>query len=73
MYDHAGFARTADLIFASLDGTPLPSDPVRARIIVLERDNAGRGTYGEIDATGEIQRMVMNPVFPEGFRDWSWE
>ena len=44
-----------------------------ARIIVLERDNAGRGTYGEIDATGEIQRMVMNPVFPEGFRDWSCE
>ena len=49
-----------DLIFVSLGGQPLAGDVATARVIV--RDAAGG--YGEITATGSVQRMVVNPVLP---------
>jgi hypothetical protein len=50
-----------DLMFVSLDGDPLPGDTATARVIIRNPD----GSYGEVDATGLIVRMVANPIFPE--------
>jgi hypothetical protein len=57
MYDYLW---SNDLIFVSLDGTPLPDNVATARVIV----RAGDGSIGVIVATGSVQRMVKNPTFP---------
>ena len=49
-----------DMIFASLNGTPVPDGPARARVIVRDAS----GNYGLIEATAPIQRMVPKPGFP---------
>ncbi len=49
-----------DLIFVSLDGTPLPNGPAYARVLVRETS----GKVGYIEATGSIERMVPDPLFP---------
>lgn len=49
-----------DMILVQLDGAPLP--PGSASVRVIFRDAAGND--GMIEATGEIQRMVRDPVLP---------
>jgi hypothetical protein len=49
-----------DLIFVSLDGTPLPDSIATARVVV----RSGDGSVGSIFAAGPVQRMVKNPSFP---------
>jgi len=49
-----------DMIFASLNGTPVPDGPAKARVIVRD----ATGNYGLIEATAPIQRMVPKPGFP---------
>jgi hypothetical protein len=49
-----------DLIFVSLDGTPLPGDVATAHLVVRSAD----GATVKLDATAPIQRMVSNPSFP---------
>jgi hypothetical protein len=49
-----------DLIFASLDGTPLPGAVATANVTTRAAD----GTFVKIEATGAVQRMVANPDFP---------
>ena len=55
-----------DLIFVSLDGIQLEGE-VKALVMVREAD----GTYGQIEATGEIQRKVSSPDFPPP-REFGW-
>src|SRR5689334_12006282 len=56
-----------DLIFVSLDGTPLPGDVATAHLVVRSAD----GTYVKLEATAPVQRMVSNPSFPSP-RSNSW-
>lgn len=49
-----------DLIIASLNGTPLPSDDAQARLVVRD----ARGNCGVLNVSGKIRRMVVNPVLP---------
>ena len=50
-----------DMILVQLDGMPLP--PGSAAVRIIFRDSAGND--GTIEANGEIQRLVRDPVFPE--------
>jgi hypothetical protein len=49
-----------DMIFAVVNGRPVPDGPASARVVV--RDSGGN--YGLIEASGPIQRMVSFPTFP---------
>ena len=49
-----------DLIFVSLDGSPIPADSASGRVIV----KIAEGAYNEIDAKGPVQRNAVNPVLP---------
>ena len=49
-----------DMIFAVVNGRPVPDGPANARVVVRD---AG-GDYGLIEAAGSIQRMVSFPTFP---------
>jgi hypothetical protein len=58
-----------DMILVQLGGTPLPEGSASVRVIF--RDSAGKD--GMVEATGEIQRMVRDPVFPPSpFAGTSW-
>ena len=57
-----------DMIFASLNGTPVPDGPAKARVIVRD----ATGNYGLVEATAPIQRMVAKPSFPAVPFAYSW-
>lgn len=58
-----------DMIFASLNGTPVPDGLAKARVIVRD----ATGNYGLMEATAPIQRMVAKPSFPlSAFGSVSW-
>lgn len=57
-----------DLIFASIDGQPLPGDEATARVVLRN----AQGNLSQFETTGPVQRMVANPQLPAAGDDAGW-
>lgn len=58
-----------DLLFVSLDGTPVPDGDAHAEVLV--RDHYGR--IGLLQVVGPLRRMLVNPVFaPPEWPELGW-